>query len=203
MSKKINIQTLKEYFDNYSCPEDITEAQRSSYIYGTFPDFLNQKCKNNLDQTRLKCWFDKWKTGIKYLSNHQILNCKRNQKCIDYQQSFIIKELEATLENKEVEYLPGRQRNYFFSKDIINKRLYEWMMKLNSTHGRLFVLINWEEITCIPSHINQINYEHIFEFKIDPNELINSKYLLKTILTINIESVFCPFIYISNSTQEI
>ena len=36
------------------------------------------------------------------------------------------------------------------------------MMKLNSTHGRLFVLINWEEIACIPSFINQINYEHIF-----------------------------------------
>ena len=78
----------------------------------------------------------------------------------------------------------------------------EWIMKLNSTHGRLFVLINWEEITCIPSFINQINYEHIFGFKMDPNEPINSKYLLKNILTINIESVFRPFIYISNSTQE-
>ena len=106
--KKLNVQTLKEYFDNYNCLEDITEAQRSSYIYGTFPDFLNQKCKNNLDQTRLKYWFGKRKTGIKYLSNHQILNCKRNQKCIDYLQSFIIKELEATSENKDEEYFPGR-----------------------------------------------------------------------------------------------
>ena len=130
------------------------------------------------------------------------MNCKRNQKCIDILQSFIIKELEVTSENKEAEYLPGRQHNFFINKDIINKRLFEWMMKLNSTHGRLFVLINWEEITCISCFINQINYEHIFGFKIDPNEPINNKYLLKTILNINIEAVFRPFIYISNSTQE-
>ena len=51
-------------------------------------------------------------------------------------------------------------------------------MKLNSIHGRLFVLINWKEITCIPCFINQTNYDHIFGFKIDPNEPINSKYLL-------------------------
>ena len=75
-------------------------------------------------------------------------------------------------------------------------------MKLNSTHGRLFVLINWGKIACIPSFINQINYELIFLFKIDPNESINSKYLLKTILTLNIEAVFLQFIYISNSTLE-
>ena len=123
--KKLNVQTLKEYFDNYSCPKDITEAQRSSYIYGTFPDFLNQKCINNFDKSRLKCLFDKRKTGIKYLSNHQILNCKRNQKCIDYLQSFIIKDLKATSENKEEEYLSGRQHQFFFSKDIINKRLFK------------------------------------------------------------------------------
>ena len=76
------------------------------------------------------------------------------------------------------------------------------MMKLNSTHKRLFVLINWEEITRIPSFIYQINYQQIFRFKIDPNEPTNSKYLLKTILTLNIETVFRPFIFISNSIQE-
>ena len=42
-----------------------------------------------------------------------------------------------------------------------------------------------------------------FGFKIDRNELINSKYLLKIILTLNIEAVFLPFIYISKLTQEI
>ena len=34
-----------------------------------------------------------------------------------------------------------------------------------------------------------------FGFKIDRNELINSKYLLKIILTLNIEAVFRPFIF--------
>ena len=50
------------------------------------------------------------------------------------------------------------------------------MMKLNSTQGRLLILVNWEEITCIPSFINQRNYEHIFGFKNYPNIPIYSKY---------------------------
>ena len=63
---------------------------------------------------------------------------------------------------KSKEHLPGRQHNYFFSREIIYKRLFEWMMKLNSTLVRLYVLINWEEITCILNFINQVSQEHVF-----------------------------------------
>ena len=53
--------------------------------------------------------------------------------------------------------------------------------ELNLAHGRLLILVNWEEITCIPSFINQRNYEHIFGFKNYPNEPIDSKYFLNPI----------------------
>ena len=61
-----------------------------------------------------------------------------------------------------------------------SKMLFEWMMKFNSNQ-RLFIWINWEEIACIPSFIDQRNYEHIFRFKNYPNEPIDSKYFLNAI----------------------
>ena len=49
------------------------------YIYDAYKIKKYQKCRNNLDQTKLRCWFDKRKTDIKYNFNYQALNCKRNQ----------------------------------------------------------------------------------------------------------------------------
>ena len=200
--RKLSTYNLKEHFDVHGCPDIITEAEQWEYLYGTYPGFLDQKWKDDLEKNKLIAWLEQRKMAIKYISDHQILEYKINQKYIDNLLSFIMSELEWNQENKSKEHLPGRQHNYFFSREIIYKRLFEWMMKLNSTCGRLYVLINWEEIACIPNFINQVSYEHIFGFKVYPDEPLNSKHFNYDSLIITIGSVFREFSIIPKSTQE-
>ena len=58
--------------------------------------------------------------------------------------SMIINKMENSMYNKDNSHIVGRQKKLLVSKSTIQEYSFEWIMRLNSTNGRLYILTNWE-----------------------------------------------------------
>ena len=70
--------------------------------------------------------------------------------------------MENSLHNVNKQHVVGERSTPLLSKESIQDYPFEWIMKMTSTRGRLFIWLNWEEISSLDSFKNQEFYKQVF-----------------------------------------
>ena len=83
--------------------------------------------------------------------------------------------MEDSMYNKDNSYIVGRQKKLLVSKSTIQEYPFEWIMRLNSTIGRLYILTHWESVANLENLKNQEIYPHVFGFTCSNDGSANSK----------------------------
>ena len=199
-TKRLSILEVKDYFES----EDIIDSDKLDYLanafYGSYPEFLELDIKSKKGKDKIKDWFLKRCYTIKYWIENLSFNSKINRKYIDSELKFIVSELEENDFNRQKEHLPGEQKLFFVGKQSIEERLFEYIIKINSTRGRLYVILNWEKLICMPGFNHQKYYDNVFGFQYLDEGDCSSKYL--HVLIIFIENIFQGYWEIYKITQE-
>ena len=143
--------------------------------YGSYTVLLDTKVSNKSEEAFLyKLICDRF-DAITYLVDHQIFSSITHKTEIDNLMKLIINEMENTEQNISKQHVAGEQSEIFLVKEVIMSSPFESLMKLNSTRGRLFVVMNWEKFTQLPNFKYQEYYSDLFGFKCKEGSLGNSK----------------------------
>ena len=147
----------------------------ANIYYGSCPLILDKMIKNKEETSKIIKWMKKRFLTIQESLKKPILNRRSHGQIIENLMSFIENEMEDSDRNREKGIIIGEQKDVFLMKETLKYYPFESLMKLNSTRGRLFVLLNLDKFVQLPNFVNQIQYENVFGFVWDSEISLNSK----------------------------
>ena len=166
--------------------DNFTEEEKVAYLaeikYGSWWDLMESEVDTEEKKEFTKSYISKRTKAILFLIQNPILDLKDCSEYNDQMISFIVDEMNKPVINLNGQNVVGWQRDVRYSKDQIEEYLFEALLNLNSSLGRMVTLENWESLISHPNFVKQSSYENVFGFIIDNHSKQTSK--SKTIMFI-------------------